>query len=312
MRNAPPALRTRTSWPRRRAAGQVLLICLMLGGCRSEKASDGGSSELFGFFKRKPAKLPSTVSPELHATLQREPSLPHDLTAAPDERCSETRVEGLPPAAHFVPPDFTGLTHPALRVASQAGLPPLGIVSSGGERPRPQFWELASDSKPSFVRQLPVQLDPAESTWLMGSISDVGCLPGPLLALGVRYHVGRPHDFVALFNRQTHQVRKLGDADGMFQPLMETRSAGPDAELLLYHSDSLRLRAEDYVSQYDHLWLFSPKHPQGLEVLTLGLDDGNVRDWAVVGKTLWLRTVDRRDKAHPDGFFWSLDLSPVL
>jgi hypothetical protein len=58
--------------------------------------------------------------------------------------------------------------------------------------------------------------------------------------------------------------------------------------------------------------LFSPQHPQGLEVIKLGLDDGNVIDWTVIDKTLWLRTRDRRNDELPDGMVWSLDLSSVF
>jgi hypothetical protein len=44
-------------------------------------------------------------------------------------------------------------------------------------------------------------------------------------------------------------------------------------------------------------------------VLKLGLDDGNVRRWAMNGHTLWLDTVDLRTNAT---FVWSLDLSKVI
>ena len=72
----------------------------------------------------------------------------------------------------------------------------------------------------------------------------------------------------------------------------------------------LAISAENYVYQDDHVVLFSLRHPQGLEILKLNIDNGNVRAWAVQGKSLWLQTLDRRKK--PVDFSWSLDLSKVL
>ncbi len=46
-------------------------------------------------------------------------------------------------------------------------------------------------------------------------------------------------------------------------------------------------------------------------MLKLGLDDGNVADGRIVGRTLWLRTEDRRNEKQPGRFVWSLDLSAV-
>jgi hypothetical protein len=319
-RLVPTASYARAAASKRRigALVKVLMLGLMVAGCQPDMAGDGGGDTgMFGFFKGKVESLPSTVSPELHAPLKRETTFPRSPASTDSAGCMEARVEGLPPAARFVPPDFTGTTQSALRVASRSGLAPLGIVNVGGDVRRPQFWELASDTDPSFVRQIPVQIDPAEKGWITARAIDAGCLPGPLVALGLAYSTGRPFQSVVVYDRGTREVRKIADAvydgsSGSPDSLLATLDAGPDQVLLLYHTDQLRLRAEVYVRQYDHILVFSPRHPQGTEVLKLGLDDGNVVDWVVVGKTLWLHTYDRRNDKHPDGFFWSLDLSAVL
>ena len=299
-----------------RTLGKVLIVCLMITGCQPDMAGDGGSTEMFGFFKRKAEALPSTVSPELQATLKRETAFPQGSKSAARSGCTEARVDGEPPAAHFVSPDFTGITYSAFRIAGQPGLTPLGIVNMGDERPRPQFWELASDTHPSFVRQIPVQLDPAQKSWIAASVVDAGCLPGPLVALGLAYSTSLSFQSIVVYDRQTHGVRKISDAvyDGLSgapDHLLATLDAGPDRALLLYFTDQLRLRAEVYVRKHDHIMVFSPRHPQGLEILTLGLDDGNVVDWTLMGKTLWLHTFDQRKDRQPDNY-WSLDLSSVL
>lgn len=294
-----------------------LMLCLMITGCQPDMAGDGGSTGMFGLFKRKVESLPSTVSPVLHAVLKRETTFPHITAPTGSAGCIETRVDGEPPAARFVSPDFTGLTHSAFRIASRPGLAPLGIVNIGGDVRLPQFWELASDTDPSFVRQIPVQLDPAESGWVGARAIEAGCLPGPQVALGLAYATDLAFQSVVIYDRESHHVRKLADAaynasSGHPDSLLATLDVSPDRTLLLYHTGELRLRAEVYVRKYDHILVFSPRHPQGIEVLKLGLDDGNVVDWGVVGKMLWLHTYDRRNDKQPDGLFWSLDLSAVL
>ncbi len=272
---------------------------------------------MFGLFKGKAARLPSTVAPELRAALKHETAMPRAAAPARDTRCAQARVDGTPPKARFVAPEFDGSTRSALRVPGRPGLAPLGIVNIGGDVRRPQFWELASDADPQFVRQVPVALDPAEGKWVTARAIEAGCLPGPLLALGLAYATGDTFQSVLVYDRSTHQVRKIADAvydasSGHADSLLDTRDAGPDRTLLLYHTGELRLRAEVYLREYDHVVVFAPQHPQGIEVLKLGLDDGNVVDWLLAGKTLWLHTQDRRNEKQPGNFFWSLDLSSVL
>jgi len=80
--------------------------------------------------------------------------------------------------------------------------------------------------------------------------------------------------------------------------------------LLLYHTKAIRITADNYAYENDHILLFSPHFPQGLEIVRLAIVDGNVRSWGMLGKTLWLQTVEKRKKSQE--FFWSLDLSKVL
>jgi hypothetical protein len=90
----------------------------------------------------------------------------------------------------------------------------------------------------------------------------------------------------------------------------ETLVATADARLVKYRTGVIRLSAGNFAYQYEHVLLFSPRYPQGMAVLKLGIDDGNVRAWAMQGKTLWLQTHDKRKQ--PKNFTWSLDLNRVL
>jgi hypothetical protein len=272
---------------------------------------------MFGLVKRKPAPLPSSVAPELRAQLKPETSFPHLPRRSSEAGCSEVHVEGQPPAAAFVAAHFSDATQSAFRIASSAGLPPLCIVNVRGERQRPQFWELASDADPVFVRQIPVCLEAPGEQWVCGRAFDVVVLPGGLLGLGVGYSTGRPFQQVAVYDRRSGQLRKLADAlsfsvAGSSNEMLKALDAGADGVLLLYHTDELRLRAESYARQHDHIVLFSPRHPRGLEVLKLGLDDGNIIDWNLVDETLWMHTQDQRSPQQRIERFWSLNLASVL
>lgn len=300
-----------------RIIGKLMLACLMLAGCQPDMAGSTGSDGMFGLFKAKIERLPSSVSPRLHAQLKRQASFPAVPVARRYPGCSSARVIGIPPAARFVADDYTGTVQDAFRVAGSARLPPLAIVNIGAATHRPQFWRLVSDADATFAEQLHVQLDPSEKGWITAGIEGVGCLPGSLLALGLGWSDGRSFQSIALYDRAANKLRTLSQAayaavSGATNDLLDTREAGSDTALLLYHTDDLRLRAEIHARKYDHVMLFSARYPQGLEVLTLGLDDGNVVEWNVIGGTLWLHAQDRRDRQRPKEYFWSLDLTSVL
>jgi hypothetical protein len=85
------------------------------------------------------------------------------------------------------------------------------------------------------------------------------------------------------------------------------------ATLLYFPTEPIRLRAEIYVNRYNHFWLFSERFPDGIELLKLGIDVGNMYKWRVVDSTLYLRTADTREsKSNNRDSAWSLDLSRVV
>jgi len=300
------------------AIGKAILSCALLAGCQPDQAQDARSNEMFGLFKSKgAAKLPSTVAPQVGAPLKRESTLPRTPPPADDPRCSSQRIAGVPPQARFVAADFDGDARPAFRIASQAGVPPLAIINVGGQVRRPEFWELKSDADPAFVRKRAIQLDPAQDTWASATVFQIACLPGHQLAVGLVHAQARPEQSLLVYDTAANAFRKVADivydsSSGSPDSLFDMLPAGPASALVLFHTGKLRLKAETYVREHDHVLVFSPKHPQGLEILKLGLDDGNVVRWTLSGRTLWLETLDARDEKHPQQFIWSLDLTAVL
>lgn len=300
--------------------GKVLMLGLLVAGCQPDMAGDGGSTGMFGLFKGKAAKLPSVVAPELGVMLKREaafPANPPGLPIPDYNHCTPVRVAGVPPQASFTGTEGDEATFSGFRVAAHAGQPPLALVNISGLKSRLEIWELSTDATPKFTRQRPLQIDPAQANWGASRALDVACLPGDRLAIGLYYANPRTQHAIFVYDIAANAFHKIGDAvldssTGVPERSFETWPVTPDSAMVLWHSGEVRVKAEVYVREHDHLLLFSPRHPQGLEVLSLGLDDGNIERWAMVGQTLWLETVDARNIAKPASFVWSLDLAKAL
>lgn len=313
-------MRSGWNWPRRRAAlGGIALVATMLAAC-GDASGDQKGGGMFGFLKgSKAAPAASRVAPEVGAALARQSTFPAAAGAAAVPAfgdCREAAIRGKPPAAAFVDTFVPGESVLGYRVGAQGGVPALGLFDVPGRQPRFEIWELGAGAAPAFVRARPVQLGEAQGRWAGYNLAAAACLPGRLLALAVHYADPGPKDALYVYDTSAAQFRLLGriEADASRLPLryFDVLAAGTDAALLRYGSDGVRVAAEVYARGREHLLLFSPRHPQGLEVLDLALADGNVRRWGLVGKTLWLETEDIRTRGKPGGFVWSLDLSRVL
>jgi len=272
---------------------------------------------MFGLFKSKRAALASTVAPEVGAPLKRESTFAATSGALPApayNRCKPVGVFGDPPSATFRPTAIDGESSTGFLVAAHGSRPPLALVNRLASKPVFEIWQMQPGSEQTFAKQLPFSLAPEQSTWHSYVLVEAACLPGDQMLLGVSHRAPMPRQSLFLYDLSTHRFKSLGlvELDSSKGPpfrFFETWPVATNAALVLFHTEELRLKAEVYAKKYDHLVLFSDRFPQGLEVLKLGLDDGNVRRWAMTGSTLWLDTVDLRTNST---FVWSLDLSKVI
>jgi hypothetical protein len=300
-----------------RRAGLAALL-LAIAGCGPQDASSQRSEGMFGLFKSKPAAgLASTVAAEVGAPLKRETAFiatPTPLPAPAYNRCKPVGVFGNPPSATFRPSAIDGESSTGFLVAANGSRPPLALVNRMTDKPTFEIWQMQPGKEQAFAKQLPFSLAPEQSSWHSFTLDDAACLPGDQMLLGVSHRAPIPRQTLFLYDLAAQRFKSLGpvELDSSKGPpfrVFETWPVAANAALVLFHTDQLRLKAEVYAQKYDHLVLFSDRHPQGLEVLKLGLDDGNVRRWAMSGHTLWLDTVDLRTNAT---FVWSLDLSKVI
>jgi hypothetical protein len=294
----------------------LLLLCISMTACAKEAPAQKGDSNMFGLFGSK--KVSSTVASEVGAALQRQTALPQQMPPAPVSGvapCQLAHIRGDFPAPQWVAEEVIGETRRVFRIPGAAGNPPLAILAGSEAKKQVQVWELSTDKVPRFVKQRQAQLDPEQPGWTMSYPVAVSCLPGHQVALAVGFHTPRKRDGLFVYNVASNQFRRIDliepeRSNGPPFTSFEVLAASPDATLVLYHTEAIRISADNFAYQFDHVLLFSPRFPNGLEVVKLAADDGNVRAWAMAGKTLWLQSQDKRKKVQD--FIWSLDLSKVL
>ena len=277
---------------------------------------------MFGLFKGKTdGGITTRVAPETGAALVRESRFPAELPVAPDPawgRCSQMPVSGQPPALQRAEQVVPGQTQQSWRIDGQAGQPPLLLLNRRDGGVRLELWELADGTALQPLRPRNAPIDSEQSRWTSHRAQEVRCLPQQLVLVALYYARPAARHGLYLYDVRANAFRRLAERiepdpfAGLPQRFVDVLPAARDTAIVLFHTDPERLAAEVYVNRHDHLVLFSPRYPQGLALLTLGVDKGNIRRWALNGTVLHLEAVDPRERSRPVTYMWSLDLARVL
>lgn len=214
------------------------------------------------------------------------------------------RVDGVPPGAILAPAE-PGWTTPQAGFIV-AGEPRFALLNRADEF-RFEAWTLVAD-RPG--EPLPLEMPSARAY-----IEEAVGLPGGSILLAISRYEPRPKLGLYVLDPATRGLSKISDIDSdIADPYryFEAGAIAPDATLVVYYSGQTRITAERYFNAYNHLLLFTRRYAQGLPLATIGIDRGNVAEWAVVGQKLYLRLSDGRDVQNPRETSWSLDLSKVL
>ena len=304
----------RSRFPRAlRVAGCLTAALLAIGCGPAQSSSNSNDTMIFGLFK---SKSPSSVDPSVGATLVREAAFPAGTATPPAAAYAQPNrmsLNALPPAG--VLSSVVDGKSPAEAWVAPGKPDALALVNVFEPKRRCELWLLDRKDASRLSTQVPLQLDANQQKWSACSAQEVLSLPGGKLLVSMRYRVPNPVDALYLLDA-TGVVKKFGLIQpdwpsGLPSRFLDNLQLAPDATLAVFRTDPVRLGAERYFNRFDHLVLFSPRHPAGLEVATIGIDDGNVRDWRFVHGKLWLHTSDDRGDA-PRAFDWSLDLSHAL
>ena len=267
---------------------------------------------MFSFFKKKPADV-SSVHPTVGATLTRAAAFPNPIEPpALPVTCRRAAVEGVPPLAKLVDEHIEGQTSYAY-IVSNPGRPTLAAVNVTDKDGVVELWELSEQLE--FVRKRAVRVDPEQSSWITYLFTDAACLPGDRLLLGIYFIAQQVKQALFVYDISNNTFTRLADVARDVddrERFFTAQPAAANASIVLYNTGQVRTAPEQYYNAFNHLVLFTPQHPTGLEILKLAAADGSVRRWTVIDKTLWLQATDRRDPRKPADFVWSLDLSKVL
>ena len=309
------AFRPRAAFAARCAA--VLAIGLFAGCGPAQSNPAANQTMFFGLFGKKYA---STVNPQVGAAFKTETAVPAQLPTPPVPAYPQllrVAASGPPPAGTLKREPSTERAAVEAHVLEGAGgLPPVAVVNTFGDDRQVALWQLDARDPTRFDRLRATPFDADQAKWVLSSASEVIALPARRLLLQLSVH--RPQATVGLYvyDVDADRITALGRiqpdwSKGVPFVYLSSLQLRPDTLLVMHHTDEERLGPQRYVNHFDHLVLYSPRFPDGLAVATLGIDDGNVRQWGFSGQTLWLRTVDDRVQP-PRESFRSLDLGRVL
>lgn len=178
---------------------------------------------------------------------------------------------------------------------------------------RVRIWRLAADgSRPTETLSTEQPISPST----MSIITQVECLSPSRLLVGVSYHVNNvQREALCVLDSNGFSFRKI--ADVTFTPpdlrnFFSIRRLNADTSLVLYYSDRRRQSMDVYHNYYNHIRLMSPDNPSGVELLKLGIDTGNIQDWAFSDGIVYLKTIDTRPEGPPREGLWSLDITNAI
>jgi hypothetical protein len=273
---------------------------------------------MFSFFKDKgAAKSETAVHADVGALLVRQQNFPAKQptsTSAPAPR--QLALDGVPPQASLLDQAIAGQTTTAYLIEASAGHPPLALVNISGAQAHIELWELAAGDKPVFARKRAVRLDSAQDSWSAFLLSDVAHLPGNRLLVAVFYYAPQVKQALFQYDIAANSFTKIANVVPHHtvdqQKFFAAQLVAPETVIVQYYTSSIRLAPEVYYNTPSHLRLFSPRYPQGVEILQLSAADGGIERWTVIDRMLWIHSRDPRERGKPKDFVWSLNLEKVL
>jgi hypothetical protein len=269
--------------------------------------------DMFSFFT-KDKVAPTVVHASLDAKLTKLSSYPENLNLPEpqNQNCLKAKLQGAAPLALTIE---EGYIEPSQSAFVWNSVSPIALINNQANA-RFDVWELESIDSLKPVKKVPTnELSSRSKNWIHYSVVDVACLPEQQLLVAVNYYDPRSKIALYLYDIANQSFSIYSEADTNAQNLdkyFEQKNLNSGESVIVYYSETKRKSAEIYHNYYNNIVLFSDKYPQGIEILKLGIDDGNVEKWQVTDKKLLLHTIDNRDHKDPKSYFWSLDLSKVL
>ncbi len=307
--------------------GVLQVTMLVIGLCLYPQPSSSGIFDMFSFFAKKRTPAPTTVHPDLGVQLIKEAGFPDTQQSSYNEdstmRCQKVRVEGKQVLLDY---DTEGMhvgNTGYLIEGKDIQNPLIFIRNSDNAQEKDIYFELWSvETHKNYIlknRLTFEQFHPAPNpkTFTAIKVIDIACLPDRQLLVAIAYR--NPVSKIALYRFDIDKLSFALISDMVSHNRQsehfELKQLDSENALVLFYSGRTRQAAELYFNYFNHIILFAPAYPEGIEILKLGIDIGNVKEWIVVDKRLVLKTRDGRDSTRDKEAiigYWSLDLSHLL
>ena len=304
--------------------GLLAMVWLMLVGCgpcasNANKTSNNADMSLFStLFKKKVPKAPSTVNPIVGAELVPIDSLPN-LKKLDDTLNYGTvktyKYSGKSPNIVFAEGRPVSISNAAyVAIPEDPTVKPVAFINIESQMTF-ETWELNSDLSLNTLVDTR-NIHPNQAKWYQSLARNINYLPGgDRLILTISY--SDPIRKTALYtystsNKKFHFISNNVRDNIEIDQYYILYPISKDSTIVVYYSGRTRQSAEFYHNYYNHLLLFSPKYPDGLEFLKVGIDDGNIETLLLSDDVLYLETWDIREHGHPKQRFFSIDLNTLL
>ena len=297
---------------------------IMLAGCKpsanhADQPSNNADMSLFStLFKKKVPKAPSTVHPIVGAELVPIDQLPN-LKKLDDTLSYGTvktyKYSGESPnivLAEGRPVSISNAAYVAMPEDPKAK--PVAFINI---EPQMTFetWELNNGLSLNTLVDTS-NIHPDQAKWYHRMARNINLLPGGDRLLFIISY-SDPIRKTALYtystsNNKFHFINNNVRDNIQIDQYYKLYPISKDSIIAVYYSGRTRQAAEFYHNYYNHLLLFSPDYPDGLEFLKLGIDDGNVETLLLKDDVLYLETWDIREHGHPKQRFFSINLRTLL
>lgn len=297
-----------------RRSSYVIVFLLAIGASiLTMYTANAWSFDMFSFFNKN-----KTTATFVHASVDAQltklssyPANSHQLEHQ-TQKTIKAKVQGDASITLSLEDSYIEISHSAF-VCNSAS--PVALVNNQ-KNARFDVWELDSISSLKTIKKVATnELNAQSNNWITYSVVDVACLPQQQLLVVVNYYDPRSKIALYRYDISNKQFSIFSEADSNAQNLdkfFEQKDLESGETIIIYYGETKRKSAEIYHNYFNNIVLFSDNHPQGIEILKLSIDDGNVKEWQVIDKKLLLHTVDNREHKDPKTYFWSLDLSKVL
>ena len=154
-----------------------------------------------------------------------------------------------------------------------------------------------------------------DGTWKNFEIVDAAVVTNTKLIIAVTFWSQRPDNALYLVDLKEMlltQILSKGAAHSTDFEYFEAKPISADTGIVLFYSNRVRAAAEIYHNYTNHLMLVSPKYPTGAELIKLGIDIGNIKEWDLYNRSIYMKTIDGRTSNVPREGQWLLDISSML